>query len=346
MRDKHSVALILPYYGTFPNYFPLWLKSVGYNKNFDFLVFTDADFSCYDVPNNVHFFKSTLDDIKSRIRPHLDFDFVVNTPYKVCDYKPIYGLIFQDYLQDYEFWGNVDPDVIWGDMSKFITPEIFDKYDRIYNRGHLTIFRNTDKINHFVLHKLPGWNISYRDIYSTDETVGFDEISLNYQLFSKFVGDKRYYRYDYADIHPYYKQFIQCKVDEVIPAFRWQNGKVFGIGNKGELSSNYEFLYVHLQKRAMKFTPGLENEDSFLIVPNEFLRDHELTDEEIKIFTASDVEYEKFVREKYNWCVTPKKQTISERIRVFWNRPIGEKIYRFKFRWNKFFDRKLPDPYE
>ncbi|MBQ7562339.1 MAG: hypothetical protein IJS99_11025, partial [Synergistaceae bacterium] len=175
MRDKYSVALILPYYGTFPNYFPLWLKSAGCNKNFDFFVFTDIDCSCYKIPENVHVVKMTLDEIRERANKHLDFECVLNTPYKLCDYKPLYGLIFQDYLRDYEFWGHVDPDVIWGDMSKFITHEILDKYDRFYRAGHLLFYRNTDKINHFVLHKLPGCVVSYRNIYRTKSDIAIDE---------------------------------------------------------------------------------------------------------------------------------------------------------------------------
>ncbi|MBQ7576678.1 MAG: hypothetical protein IJT21_00250 [Synergistaceae bacterium] len=190
MVKKHSVALIMPYYGKFPNYFPLWLKTAGYNKKFDFFVFTDADYSCYEIPENVHFFESTLEDIRARVRPHLDFDFVLDAPYKLCDYKPLYGLVFHDYLQDYEFWGHVDPDIIWGDMSKFITPEILDNYDKFYRHGHLTIYRNTDKINNFVLHKLPGCIISYKAIYKTNADIALDENVahfMNEKLFSIFA---------------------------------------------------------------------------------------------------------------------------------------------------------------
>lgn len=96
--NKHSVALILPYYGKFPNYFPLWLKSAGANTNFTFMIFTDEDMSGYDVPANVHVHNMTLEDIRKRAAKHLGFEAVLTVPYKLCDYKPMYGLIFQDYL--------------------------------------------------------------------------------------------------------------------------------------------------------------------------------------------------------------------------------------------------------
>ena len=260
MRDKHSVALIQHYWGKFQNYFPLWLKSAGFNKNFDFLIFTDIDSSIYNVPENVHFIYMTFDEFKARIAKYLDFEFICDTPYKGCDYILMYGLMFQDYLQDYEFWGHVDPDIIWGDMSKFITPEILDKYDRFYRHGHLQFFRNTDKARIFVLNKLPGCSISYRDIYKIHGHAFFEERMLATELFSNFGdgGGGQYYNLDFADVFSEYKEFrITKKISEVIPAFKWQNGHVLGVGNIGELSSNYEFLYVHLQKRVMKFTPDL-----------------------------------------------------------------------------------------
>ena len=187
MVKKHSVALIMPYYGKFPNYFPLWLKTAGCNKKFDFFVFTDIDCSCYEIPENIHVVSMTFEEIRLRANKHLDFECVLDIPYKLCDYKPLYGLIFQDYLQDYEFWGHVDPDVIWGDMSKFITPEILDKYDKIYKHGHLTIYRNTDKARTFALNKLPCTIVSYRDFYRTNRACYYDEGILAQCMFSIFA---------------------------------------------------------------------------------------------------------------------------------------------------------------
>ena len=339
MRDKHSVALIQHYWGKFPNYFPLWLKSAGCNKNFDFIIFTDIDSSIYNLPENVHFIYMTFDEFKARIAKYLDFEFICDTPYKGCDYILMYGLIFQDYLQDYEFWGHADPDVIWGDMSKFITPEMLDKYDRFYRLGHLQFFRNTDKVRTFVLNKLPDCNLSYRDVYQTRDHVAFEETMLATQLFSNFAdgGGGQYYKLDFADIQPFYKEFRQFKYyNEVIPAFRWQNGKLFGIGGNGEFSNNYEFLYVHFQKREMKFTPGLENEDSFLIIPNEFVKDHELTQDEIKAFITPDDEYASYINNKY----LPRR-TLLKRIKLFLSRSTRDKFYRFKFRLNQLLGREL-----
>ncbi len=151
------------------------------------MLFTDADMSAYSIPDNVHVHAMTLEEIRQRAAKHLDFDPVLTTPYKLCDYKPMYGLIFQDYLAGYDFWGHVDPDVVWGDMGSFITDELLDEYSRLFQRGHLNLYRNTDEVNHFALHELPGWNICYKDIYSTTRHCCYDESALIEHLFSKFT---------------------------------------------------------------------------------------------------------------------------------------------------------------
>ena len=184
---RHTAALILPYYGTLPNYFPLWLKSAGANPDFTFMLFTDCDMSGYNVPENVKVIHLTFEGLKKLIAPHLDFPFVLETPYKLCDYKPMYGLIFRDWLEGYDFWGHVDPDIVWGDLGRFITDDLMDNYGRLYRRGHLTLYRNTPDVNGFALHGLPGWNISYRDVYRTGKYAGLDENVLAERLFSRFA---------------------------------------------------------------------------------------------------------------------------------------------------------------
>ena len=351
MVKKHSVALILPYYGKFPNYFPLWLKTAGYNKKFDFFVFTDADYSCYEIPENVHFFESTFDDIKSRIGQYLDFKFVLESPYKLCDYKPLYGLVFHDYLQDYEFWGHVDPDIIWGDMSKFITDYILDNYDRIYQRGHLTIYRNTDKINNFVLHKLPNYNISYRDVYKVPFLMYIEESALTENLFSNFaVGggghNRQFDSVDCADLYERWEPFYCYRygmLSENLPAFVWDKGTITGLALYGDPARTQEYLYIHLQKRQMKFDDSIAKLDKFMILPTEFTEFHDLTREEIDDLMKPNPEYERRHNEKYN---TPKIPNVSKwniigRIKNFFKRSPIERIIRIKGRWNQFRKRRL-----
>ena len=106
---------------------------------------------------------------------------------------------------------------------------------------------------------------------------------------------------------------------------------MFGLSLNGEEGNDIEYLYVHLQKRAMKFTPGLENEDSFMIVPNEFVKDHELTQEEIQSLLTPDPAYE---------AKMGRKQ-LAKRIRIFLDSNTRGKIMRLQRRWHLRIGKKL-----
>ena len=344
--NKHSVAIILPYYGKFPNYFPLWLKSAGANPSFTFMIFTDIDMSRYNVPPNVHVHTMSLEDVRTRAAQHLAFAPLLNTPYKLCDYRIMYGLIFEDYIAGYDFWGFCDCDLIFGDMSKFITDYLLDKYSRLYHLGHIQLFRNTDKINHFALHKLSGWNISYEDVFKSSINIAYDESPLTENLFDQFAGCGNSAQYDravFADVDAWHKNFIRTQyyiLCERIPAFRWTHGKLYGLALDGDPECEQEYLYVHFQKRQMKFTPGLENADSFMAIPNEFVSDHELTQKEIDTSFAPDPDYTREVNAKYR-----KNRTLLERVRTFCSHERAGNLVWLKMRWNKLLGRSLPSRY-
>lgn len=80
--------------------------------------------------------------VKNLIQIKLNLKIKVNNPYKLCDFKTVYGNVFEEY----KHWGYCNIDVIFGDLSKFITDEILDKYDRVLNKGHLAIHKNNEQV--------------------------------------------------------------------------------------------------------------------------------------------------------------------------------------------------------
>ena len=94
----------------------------------------------------------------------------------------------------------------------------------------------------------------------------------------------------------------------------------------------------------MNFTPGIENEDSFMIIPNDFVKEHELTQAEIQALMKPSPEYVQSVLERLGW--TGKKKPLIERIKTFLSLSKAEKIVRLKLRWNKLLKRKLPTQWE
>lgn len=41
-KKMNKICLLEPYYGTFPNYFHLWIKSASLNPNIDFYIISDS----------------------------------------------------------------------------------------------------------------------------------------------------------------------------------------------------------------------------------------------------------------------------------------------------------------
>ena len=130
MRES-SICLVILYFGKLPNYFNLWLTSCKYNNTINFLLFTD-DKTKYDYPNNVRVIYTTFEEIRNQIQSKFDFRITLEKPYKLCDFKPAYGYIFNKYLKGYDFWGHCDLDVIFGNLRKFLPEEILKEYDKIY----------------------------------------------------------------------------------------------------------------------------------------------------------------------------------------------------------------------
>ena len=131
------LVLISVYFGKYPDYFNLWLESASKNENIDFLLVGDCDISKYSpLPSNIKTINISFSDLKSKIQKKFDFDITLDTPYKLCDYKPIYGFLFEEEISEYTYWGHFDLDTILGDIDKFLPKE---EYEKIYQFGHLCI---------------------------------------------------------------------------------------------------------------------------------------------------------------------------------------------------------------
>ena len=90
-------AIIIPYFGKFNNYFQLWLASCGKNPNYDWLLFTDNRKPDI-LPENVHYIFTSFDDLKRKFESKFRYKICLDKPYKLCDYKPYYGYLFEDPL--------------------------------------------------------------------------------------------------------------------------------------------------------------------------------------------------------------------------------------------------------
>lgn len=173
-----KICIINCFWGKWPNWFNFFQKSCEYNSQIDWLFFSDNKINFLNI-NNIRFIPLTREKFNSLATHKLSFKVETKNPYKVCDFKPAYGKIFEDYLSDYNFWGYCDIDLIFGKIDHFIDNEVLNKYDIIsfYRRflsGPLCLFRNIDKIN-LLYKKIP----DYISILKTPSCLSFDENLVN-----------------------------------------------------------------------------------------------------------------------------------------------------------------------
>jgi hypothetical protein len=115
----------------------------------------------------------------------LGFPIQIKNPYKLCDFKPAYGLLFSEHLTDCDFWGHGDIDVIFGNISNFIDDDVLNKYDVICLRhdfltGYFTLFRNSSTINNLFKECA-----DYKLVFQSPTHFCFDETNFTFQAFSK-----------------------------------------------------------------------------------------------------------------------------------------------------------------
>lgn len=170
----YKICFLIPYFGKLPNYTKLFLKSCDYNPTYDFIFFSDLSFP-EPIPPNVIIFKISLQDFSNLILNNTGLQPTINFGWKICDFRPAYGVILQEYIQGYNFWGIIDTDIILGKIDDYITDKMLTKYDvisasKFWLSGSFAIFRNTEQVNNlFKLSK--DWN----KVFAESRHYAFDE---------------------------------------------------------------------------------------------------------------------------------------------------------------------------
>ena len=148
-----KIHLSIAYFGkSFPNYFQLYLDSLGTNTEILVVhLFTNISLDGYDCPSNLVVEQMTFAELNQKMRDFFlcEFGAIVETPlletfaYKLCEFKVAYHDIFNLQISEDDYFGWGDIDVIYGKVSNFI--DLSCNYDRIgYNRGHFMALRNTE----------------------------------------------------------------------------------------------------------------------------------------------------------------------------------------------------------
>ncbi len=171
----NKILLLIPYFGKFPaDYFELFLHSCAQNTNLEFLILTDTPAPAR-LPDNVRFAHITMAGFNALASAQLGVQVNVTTGYKLCDLRPMYGVIFSEYLHGYDFWGHCDMDLLLGNTRAYLTESVLAQTDIFSVRkewisGSFALYRNSQEVN-----SLYTYSRDWQRIATESEYLRFDE---------------------------------------------------------------------------------------------------------------------------------------------------------------------------
>lgn len=264
-----SIVLIIPWFGRFRADNDFWLKSIEYNHTVDFLMFSDQECPL-NLPKNMTFVKITYEEFVGKIQSKFDFDVSAHYSYKLCDFRPAYGYVLNDYIGKYDFWGHCDNDLVFGDIRHFITEEILSENDRVLVRGHFTLYRNNEDVNRSFMNAEP----SYKEVFTHKKNYYFDETPATGKYWREVRRDRLYDEIIFDDLHPYRWLFVDVHRNDYDKNRKYlfyifDNGKLYRCYfENGNLCRN-EAMYAHFQKKQLQIETTVD--DKFIIVPNKII---------------------------------------------------------------------------
>ena len=313
--NKKRIALIILYFGQLPQYIDVFFKSLEFNPDIDIILFTDQTL---DVGlNNLIINKISFEEIRERIQNKFEFKIFLNKPYKLCDYKPAYGYIFEEELKEYDFWGHCDFDQVLGDLMKFLNNDILQKYDKIYQHGHLCLYKNTIENNKRFMIPV---GMDYKEVFTTNVICVFDEV-IGMQNKYDLLGVDTYKNRDCVDILPWHDKFLRVESylseEEKInfnykdQVFFWENGKIYRAAVQNNNIIYNEFNYLHFQKRNLiKHFEDINKVEAFYITKDGFYHKNKgfnITIEDIKKYNGFNLKSELSKRMNYHYFILNRR---------------------------------------
>lgn len=253
-----KIKIISCYFGKLPDWFDLWALSCSYNPQFEFLLVTDQEMKKKTAPN-ITIKTMTFEALRERFQRNFSFSIALKNPRKLCDYKPVFGLAFQEELKGFDFWGHCDLDMIFGNLKKFLPDALLEQYDRIGTYGAFILYRNIDRMNYLFQKK--GGCFDWKKVYTMEENCIFDEMpGLN--RIAEQQGVSWYRKLEIADLSRYYTRMRMSGEPEI---FVWEKGKTKRYGVKEHQIKASEVMYIHFSRKKPLNLISADRPDAFLL---------------------------------------------------------------------------------
>ena len=176
-KSLKSVCIIIPWFGEEPFWLDYFFRSVSYNNSIDFLFVTDLELP-QELPQNIIVLKSTLYELNASFSRKLKLETDITNPYKLCDFKPAYGYLFEEHIRVYDYWGYCDLDMIFGDIRLNIGHPLNQGFDIItaddsFIPGHFCLLRNNESMTTLFMQAS-----NLKKVFQSNKSYYFDELIL------------------------------------------------------------------------------------------------------------------------------------------------------------------------
>lgn len=244
------IAIVVTYFGRLPVWMPAFLRSCETNERVHWLIYTDTD--AVPAPPNVYFKALDLAGFNARASDAIGASIRIEpvSLRKVCDFKPVYGLMFADDLRGFDWWSCSDLDVIWGDIRRFVTDELLAAYNIISSRqhkvsGHFTLWRNTEEINRtYTIIPDAAAKLAVPQYLRLDENVLTERLREQLARMSMKTRPRVYWTEEMTIPAAYQKALLASDADWRLI---WRDGRVFDAEGR-------ELMYLHFHKLKQQLT--------------------------------------------------------------------------------------------
>lgn len=184
-------VIITPYFGDFPEWMDKFEPPNGYTWILD----------------------RDLEGFKKRVKDKLGIDYpgVYGSP-KVWDYRCALGLLYEEEIKGFDYWGHMDFDMVFGDVDKFLPDShlanctIYSGHNE-YVCGCFSLYKNVPEVNN-LFKQFPDW----KEKMIHPEPNGWVE-----QEFSREVEKTMNWVYSFDQGNPWDKN----------PKIKKENGKLY-----------------------------------------------------------------------------------------------------------------------
>ena len=228
-----SLRILVLHFGSWPEWFPLFLETCRWNPTIDWLILTDC-LAPESMPENVQVRRESCAGVEQRIADKLGYRVPIEFAYKLCDLRLAFARVFDDLVAEYDFLGWSDLDVVYGDIRRHLSREALENdvvtFYEEHLSGHLTLIRNTPAIRELHL-QVPDFQtrVVMRDYQRLDEPPP-DLLRARFPVWAKQSYN--------TPLSPYAAwrdgTFIFPK------EWHWRQGRL-----TNDLDGDTEFLYLH-----------------------------------------------------------------------------------------------------